>query len=171
MTAWMRAGRTAGSPSRLARRPFTCASRRRGRRTMMSRFLIRSGRAKLIGPLAAISSSRPTWSPCVRHQRPPAEFQRMIEPGTSKPAPLEIVIVHSFSRFFHDHFELGFYVRKLAKNGVKLLSISQVRSSVLRWRSKRDSNPRSVSRTSRSLPRKGECRSGRTRQSRKPLSS
>ena len=30
-----------------------------------------------------------------------------------------------FSRFFRDHFELEFYVRKLAKNGVKLLSITQ----------------------------------------------
>ena len=34
-------------------------------------------------------------------------------------------MVHSFSRFFRDHFELEFYVRKLAKNGVKLVSITQ----------------------------------------------
>ena len=53
------------------------------------------------------------------------EFQRMIEAGTSKPAPFDIVIVHSFSRFFRDHFELEFYVRKLAKNGVRLVSITQ----------------------------------------------
>ncbi|MBB6254856.1 DNA invertase Pin-like site-specific DNA recombinase [Nitrospirillum iridis] len=53
------------------------------------------------------------------------EFQRMIEAGTSKPAPFDMVIVHSFSRFFRDHFELEFYVRKLAKSGVKLLSITQ----------------------------------------------
>jgi len=53
------------------------------------------------------------------------EFQRMIEAGTAKPAPLDVVIVHSFSRFFRDHFELEFYVRKLAKNGVKLVSITQ----------------------------------------------
>jgi hypothetical protein len=33
---------------------------------------------------------------------------RMIEAGTSKPAPFDIVIVHSFSRFFRDHFELEF---------------------------------------------------------------
>lgn len=37
----------------------------------------------------------------------------MIEAGTSKPAPFDIVVVHSFSRFFRDHFELEFYVRKL----------------------------------------------------------
>jgi site-specific DNA recombinase len=53
------------------------------------------------------------------------EFQRMIEAGTSKPAPFDVLIVHSFSRFFRDHFELEFYVRKLAKNGVKLVSITQ----------------------------------------------
>ena len=53
------------------------------------------------------------------------EFQRMIEAGTSKPAAFDVVIVHSFSRFFRDHFELEFYVRKLAKNGVRLVSITQ----------------------------------------------
>jgi DNA invertase Pin-like site-specific DNA recombinase len=53
------------------------------------------------------------------------EFQRMIEAGTSKPAPFDVVIVHSFSRFFRDHFELEFYIRKLAKNGIKLVSITQ----------------------------------------------
>ncbi len=53
------------------------------------------------------------------------EFQRMIEAGTSKPAPFDVVIVHSFSRFFRDAFDMEFYVRKLAKNGVKLLSIAQ----------------------------------------------
>ncbi len=53
------------------------------------------------------------------------EFQRMIEAGTSKPTPFDVVIVHSFSRFFRDAFDMEFYVRKLAKNGVKLLSITQ----------------------------------------------
>jgi site-specific DNA recombinase len=53
------------------------------------------------------------------------EFQRMIDAGTSKPAPFDVVVVHSFSRFFRDHFELEFHVRKLARNGVRLLSITQ----------------------------------------------
>ena len=53
------------------------------------------------------------------------EFQRMIEAGSARPAPFDIVLVHSFSRFFRDHFELEFYVRKLAKNGIKLVSITQ----------------------------------------------
>lgn len=53
------------------------------------------------------------------------EFQPMIEAGTSKPAPFDVVVVPSFSRFFRDHFKLEFYDRKLAKNGVKLVSIAQ----------------------------------------------
>jgi site-specific DNA recombinase len=53
------------------------------------------------------------------------EFQRMTEAGTSKPAPFDVVVVHSFSRFFRDAFDMEFYVRKLAKNGVTLLSITQ----------------------------------------------
>jgi site-specific DNA recombinase len=53
------------------------------------------------------------------------EFQRLIDAGTSKPTAFEVVVVHSFSRFFRDHFELEFYVRKLAKNGIRLLSITQ----------------------------------------------
>ncbi len=53
------------------------------------------------------------------------EFQRMIEAGTLKPAAFDVVVVHSFSRFFRDHFEMEFYIRKLARNGVRLLSITQ----------------------------------------------
>ncbi|HKM55556.1 MAG TPA: recombinase family protein, partial [Isosphaeraceae bacterium] len=53
------------------------------------------------------------------------EFQKMMEAGTAKPAAFDVVLVHSFSRFFRDHFELEFYVRKLAKNGVRLVSITQ----------------------------------------------
>lgn len=37
------------------------------------------------------------------------EFQRLIEAGTSKPAPFDVVVVHSFSRFFRDAFEMEFY--------------------------------------------------------------
>ena len=53
------------------------------------------------------------------------EFQKMIEAGTTKPSEFDVVIVHSFSRFFRDHFELEFYVRKLAKNAVRLVSMTQ----------------------------------------------
>jgi DNA invertase Pin-like site-specific DNA recombinase len=64
-----------------------------------------------------------TGASATNDRRP--EFQRMMEAGTGKPSAFDIVIVHSFSRFFRDHFELEFYVRKLAKNGVKLASITQ----------------------------------------------
>ncbi len=53
------------------------------------------------------------------------EFQRMIEAGTAKPPAFDVVVVHSFSRFFRDQFQFEFHVRKLAKNGVKLVSITQ----------------------------------------------
>lgn len=53
------------------------------------------------------------------------EFQRMIEAATAKPPAFDVVVVHSFSRFFRDEFEMEFYYRKLAKNGVKLVSITQ----------------------------------------------
>lgn len=53
------------------------------------------------------------------------EFRRMIAAATQCPRPFEIIIVHSFSRFFRDHFELEYYVRKLERNGVKLVSVTQ----------------------------------------------
>jgi site-specific DNA recombinase len=56
------------------------------------------------------------------------EFQRMIDAATTKPPAFEIIVVHSFSRFFRDQFQLEFYVRRLAKNGVRLVSITQERS-------------------------------------------
>jgi site-specific DNA recombinase len=53
------------------------------------------------------------------------EFQRMIDAATTKPPAFEVIVVHSFSRFFRDQFQLEFYVRRLAKNGVRLVSITQ----------------------------------------------
>ncbi len=53
------------------------------------------------------------------------EFQRMMDAACSKPSPFDIIVVHSFSRFFRDHFALEFNVRRLAKNGVRLASITQ----------------------------------------------
>lgn len=51
-------------------------------------------------------------------------FQRLIEAASGRPAPFDTILVHSFSRFFRDHFELEFHIRKLARNGVKLISIT-----------------------------------------------
>jgi site-specific DNA recombinase len=53
------------------------------------------------------------------------EFQRMIDAATVKPPAFDVILVHSFSRFFRDQFQLEFYVRRLAKNGVRLASITQ----------------------------------------------
>jgi len=53
------------------------------------------------------------------------EFQRMIDAATTKPPAFDTIVVHSFSRFFRDQFQLEFYVRRLAKNGVRLVSITQ----------------------------------------------
>lgn len=52
------------------------------------------------------------------------EFQRMIDRATAG-GGVDLIIVHSYSRFFRDSFGLEFYVRKLAKHGVRLVSITQ----------------------------------------------
>ncbi|ARM88189.1 resolvase/recombinase protein [Rhizobium sp. CIAT894] len=52
-------------------------------------------------------------------------FQRMMDEASQKPSPFDTIIVHSFSRFFRDQFQLEFYVRRLAKNGIRLTSITQ----------------------------------------------
>src|SRR4030081_1346768 len=53
------------------------------------------------------------------------EFQRMIDAATTKPPAFDVILVHSFSRFFRDQLQLEFYVRRLAKAGVRLVSITQ----------------------------------------------
>jgi site-specific DNA recombinase len=39
------------------------------------------------------------------------EFQCMIDAATAKPWAFDVIVVHSFSRFFRDQFQLEFYVR------------------------------------------------------------
>ena len=53
------------------------------------------------------------------------EFQKMIERATDDDHPFDVIVVHSFSRFFSDSFGLEMYIRKLAKEGVRLVSITQ----------------------------------------------
>ncbi len=53
------------------------------------------------------------------------EFQRMIERALDDDRPYDVIVVHSFSRFFRDSFQLELYVRKLAKAGVRLVSVTQ----------------------------------------------
>ena len=52
-------------------------------------------------------------------------FQAMIDAAMEKPPAFTVILVHSFSRFFRDQFQFEFYVRKLAKNGVRVISITQ----------------------------------------------
>ncbi len=52
------------------------------------------------------------------------EFQRLIDAALHGGSPFEVVLVHSFSRFFRDQFQLEFYVRKLAKAEARLVSIN-----------------------------------------------
>ena len=53
------------------------------------------------------------------------EFQRMIDHACNAENAVDAVVVHSYSRFFRESFGLEFYRRKLAKHGVKLISITQ----------------------------------------------
>lgn len=53
------------------------------------------------------------------------EFQRMIERACDDDRPFDVIVVHSYSRFFRDAFGLEMYIRKLAKAGVRLVSITQ----------------------------------------------
>lgn len=53
------------------------------------------------------------------------EFQKMIERATDDDRPFDVILVHSFSRFFRDAFGLEMYIRRLAKAGVRLVSATQ----------------------------------------------
>ena len=52
-------------------------------------------------------------------------FQKMIGDAMMKPPAFEAIIIHSLSRFFRDGIEFGVYERKLVKNKVKVVSITQ----------------------------------------------
>ena len=55
------------------------------------------------------------------HRR--SAFQAMIDAAPVKPPTF--TVIYSFSRFFRDQFQFEFYVHNLAKNGVRLVSITQ----------------------------------------------
>ena len=46
----------------------------------------------------------------------------MIHAAKAKPLMFDVIRVHSFSRFSRDQLPLEFYVRRLAKNGVRLIT-------------------------------------------------
>src|SRR4029077_13415159 len=52
-------------------------------------------------------------------------FQQMIERACDGERAFNLIVVHSYSRFFREAFEQEFYLRKLAKHGVRVVSITQ----------------------------------------------
>ncbi len=52
-------------------------------------------------------------------------FQQMIERACDGGQAFNYIIVHSYSRFFREAFEQEFYLRKLAKHNVRVVSITQ----------------------------------------------
>ena len=52
-------------------------------------------------------------------------FQQMIERACDGEHAFDVIVVHSYSRFFREAFEQEFYLRKLAKHGVRVVSITQ----------------------------------------------
>lgn len=52
-------------------------------------------------------------------------FQEMIDAALARPPAFAAILVHSFSRFFRDQFQFERYARKIAKNGVQIISITQ----------------------------------------------
>jgi site-specific DNA recombinase len=53
------------------------------------------------------------------------ELQRLLEIATSGGTPIDVVVVHSLSRFMRDAFLQEMHVRRLAKAGVRLVSMTQ----------------------------------------------
>ncbi|MFZ0149519.1 MAG: recombinase family protein, partial [Xanthobacteraceae bacterium] len=52
-------------------------------------------------------------------------FQQMIERACDGEQTFNYIIVHSYSRFFREAFEQEYYLRKLAKHDVRVVSITQ----------------------------------------------
>lgn len=52
-------------------------------------------------------------------------FQQMIERACDGEHAFDVIVVHSYSRFFREAFDQEFYLRKLAKQLVKVVSITQ----------------------------------------------
>ena len=52
-------------------------------------------------------------------------FQQMIERACDGEHAFDLIVVHSYSRFFREAFEQEFYLRKLAKHSIKVVSITQ----------------------------------------------
>ena len=73
------------------------------------------------------------WPVIAEHVEPGASaladnrpaFQAMIARAEGGDRPYDVIVVHSLSRFFRDALGMEIYVRRLAKVGVRLVSITQ----------------------------------------------
>lgn len=63
----------------------------------------------------------PGCPPPMTEGRVPAHDRRCDDQAPA----FDVILVHAFIRFFRDQFQLEFYVRRLAKAGVGLVSITQ----------------------------------------------
>jgi site-specific DNA recombinase len=52
-------------------------------------------------------------------------FQQMLAEGLKPHKPFDVVVVHSFSRFFRDAYKFEYHRRKLDKAGIGIISITQ----------------------------------------------
>ena len=52
-------------------------------------------------------------------------FQQLMADAMLKPSPFEAIVIHSLSRFFRDPIEFGVHERRLKKNKVSVISITQ----------------------------------------------
>jgi site-specific DNA recombinase len=52
-------------------------------------------------------------------------FQEMIEAAAQPDRSFDVIVVHSYSRFFRDAFQSEFYLRRLRKYGVGLVAMTQ----------------------------------------------
>ncbi|NOX95433.1 MAG: recombinase family protein, partial [Alphaproteobacteria bacterium] len=53
------------------------------------------------------------------------QFQAMIESARRMPKPFDVILIHSFSRFFRDEIQFELYRRQLERHGVAVISITQ----------------------------------------------
>ena len=52
-------------------------------------------------------------------------FQQMMDAALYGEVPFDVIVVHSFSRFFRNEIELGLHARDLEKRGIRLVSMTQ----------------------------------------------
>lgn len=53
------------------------------------------------------------------------EFQRMMDAALYEENPFDVIVIHSYSRFFRNQLELGLRARALEKRGIRLVSMTQ----------------------------------------------